>query len=179
MHRLIVGRTRSGKSALAKQLGSQLRIQGHEIFAFNPTGEPGYTRKDEYGCIAADWETPDPVAFHDACVARLAENAGRFFIIVDEAHEFFARSGAGDFLWVGTRGRHYGINIIAISQRGAAINPTFRGQCSTLYCFQCSLTDARFLSDEYGCVELQDAPTLPAGTCLKIENNTVTKLRVY
>ena len=163
----------SGKSALAKQLGSELRLAGYTVYAFNPTGERGYTRKDDYGCIAADFETSDPDEFADKCVEFYRTNKTKeLFLIIDEVHEFFSRAGC-EYLWIGTKGRHFGFNIIAITQAGQQINKTFRSQCGIVYLFKCSLSDAKFIADEQGAAELKDAPKLQPGFFYKTTINGV------
>lgn len=150
----------TGKSGLAKQIGSHLRLNGATVFAFNPTGERGYTRQDDFGCAAAEYESDNPDEFIAAVTAWLEEKPNEnLFVIVDEAHELFTRV-ASIHSWLGTKGRHYGITIIAITQRGAIISPTFRTQCSKIYVFACSGTDAKFLSDEYGRKEFISATHL-------------------
>lgn len=161
MHTLIIGRTGSGKSALAKQIGSELRRRKHEVIALNPTGERGYTRRDEFGCAAAEWETADPDEFMYEVERRISTSRKARVLIIDEAHEFFARAEAQDKNWIVTRGRHYGLTVIGITQRGANVNTTFRSQCDTLYLFRCSLTDAKFIADEYGNKSLADAVNMP------------------
>lgn len=162
MHTLIVGRTLYGKSAMAKQIGSDLRDRGYFVAAYNPTLEKGYTKLDDFGCAAADKEFANPDAFGDYVADDLRFKKGRKFVIVDEAHEFFTRAQCRH-LWIAQRGRHDGISIIGCSQRGAAIHPTFRAQCARLYLFGCSLTDAKFLADEFGAKELLDAPRMKPG----------------
>lgn len=181
MHTLIVGRSKTGKSALGKQIGSHLRIQDKYVLAFNPTGEAGYTVEDEFGCIAADWETSDP----DEFAAKVSEAMNAFikgegpqpYLIIDEAHEFFTRAGA-EYLWIGTRGRHYGSTIIAITQRGAQINPTFRGQCSRIFIFACSSLDAKFLADEMGKEEFRQATNLAPLEYYETDGFRVDKKRI-
>lgn len=163
----------SGKSALAKQLGSQLRLGGYTVYAFNPTGERGYTRKDDYGCIAADFESSDPDEFVKKCMEFYNKNKNReLFLLIDEAHEFFSRKDC-EYLWLGTKGRHLGFNIIAITQAGQQINKTFRSQCGIVYLFKCSLSDAKFMADEQGAYELKDAPRLERGYYYKTTINGV------
>ena len=160
MHTLIVGRSMSGKSAMAKTLGSQLRAQGHFVVAYNPTGEKGYTRRDEFGCAGADEEYDDPDKW-EARIIELAEknNEKAIFLIVDEAHEVFPTHGV-ERNWIATKGRHFGFNIIACTQRGAQVSPTLRSQCTRIYLFPCSLTDARFMADEFGNKKLSRANEL-------------------
>jgi len=144
-HILIVGRTLSGKSALAKQIGSRMRLSGAEILAWNPTLERGYAREDEYGCIAAEWETDNPEELIEEINKRYSKEKKPRFIIIDEAHEL-----PSDLNWLTTKGRHYGLTVIAVSQRGAALNATFRTQIGTWYVFKCSGLDLRMVEDETG-----------------------------
>lgn len=144
-HYLIIGRTLSGKSALAKQIGSQMRLQGAEVLAWNPTLERGYAREDDFGCIAAEWETDDPNELIAEIQERYNKEKKSRVIIIDEAHEL-----PSDLNWLTTKGRHYGLTIIAISQRGAALNATFRTQIGTWYVFKCSGLDMKMVEEETG-----------------------------
>lgn len=144
-HRLIIGRTQSGKSALAKQLGSRLRLSGAEVLAFNPTLERGYSREDDFGCIAAEYETDNIEELIDEIATRYNLEKKERFLIIDEAHEI-----PKEFSWLTTKGRHYGLNIMAVSQRGAALNPTFRTQIGIWYVFKCSGLDVSMVEDETG-----------------------------
>lgn len=144
-HYLIIGRTLSGKSALAKQIGSQMRLQGAEVLAWNPTMERGYAREDDFGCIAAEWETDDPHELIAEIQERYNKEKKSRVIIIDEAHEL-----PSDLNWLTTKGRHYGLTIIAISQRGAALNATFRTQIGTWYVFKCSGLDMKMVEEETG-----------------------------
>ena len=163
----------SGKSALAKQLGSELRLLGHTCFAFNPTGERGYTVKDDYGCIAADFESSNAEEFAEACEEYHRKHPDKeLILLIDEAHEFFSRSGC-KHLELGTKGRHKGFNIIAITQSGSQINKTFRGQCGIIYLFKCSLSDAKFMADEQGNAQLKNVSDLEHGYYYKSTINGV------
>lgn len=176
-HRIIIGRTGTGKSRLAKQIGSRLRLKGETVIAFNPTGEDGYTKEDFFGHIAAEWESWDDKAFCKK-LKELTKRKQKVFVIIDEAHEFFTRAGCEN-LWIGTRGRHFGINIIAITQQGQQINPTFRGQCAEIFLFACSRLDASFMSNEMGSRELENAVSLPVGTCYRLSGSTIEKIKVF
>lgn len=176
-HRLIIGRTGSGKSRLAKQIGSELRLKGESVIAFNPTGEDGYTREDVFGHVAAEWESWEDSKFVKR-LRELVKRKDRVFVIIDEAHEFFTRASCQN-LWIGTRGRHFGINIIAITQQGQQINPTFRGQCAEIFLFACSRLDSSFMSNEMGSRKLEDAVNLPPGVCYRLSGNDIEKLKVF
>lgn len=175
-HILIIGRTLSGKSALAKQIGSQLRIKGAEVLAYNPTLERGYAREDEYGCIAAEWETDNPQELIHEIVTRYEKEKKSRIIIIDEAHEL-----PPDMNWLTTKGRHYGLLIIAVSQRGAALNATFRTQIGTWYVFRCSGLDIKMVEDETG-VKISkgtDGANLSQFEYLKITINGVEKKNLF
>lgn len=144
-HSLIIGRTLSGKSALGKQIGSRLRLQGAEILAYNPTMENGYTRLDAFGCAAAEYETDDPDELVAEIKRRYEREKKTRILLLDEAHEL-----PPELNWLTTKGRHYGLTIIAMSQRGAALNATFRTQIGTWYVFRCSGLDMRMVEDETG-----------------------------
>lgn len=169
MHTLILGQSFTGKSALAKQLGTTLRSKGHMVIAFNPTLENGYTRKDAFDCIAADYETDNPDNLIREIHRLYAENTHKkIFVIIDEAHEFFTKGNCAHE-WVGTKGRHYGLHVIAITQRAALINTTFRAQCSTIYAFRSNKTDMEFVKDEFWHYKLTpDKLNLPDGEYIKI-----------
>lgn len=177
VHRLIVGKTLSGKSALAKQLGSELRLNGAVVIAFNPTKEKGYTVKDDYGCIAADFETYNPDVFMNMVLSERLKHANPIFLIIDEAHEFFTRAGCQN-LWLGTRGRHHGFNIIAITQRGQAINPTFRSQVGDTYIFNTSVKDAKFIADDIG-INYKDILDLDVGEFYHIRFKEIEKYSLF
>lgn len=175
-HSLIIGRTLSGKSALAKQIGSQLRLKGAEVLAYNPTLEKGYAREDEYGCIAAEYETDSPEELIDEIKTRYQKERKSRILLLDEAHEL-----PPDLNWLTTKGRHYGLTIIAISQRGAALNATFRTQIGTWYVFRCSGLDMKMVEDETGVkIPKDDAgAALRQFEYLKITINGVEKRKLF
>ena len=94
-HRLIIGRTGSGKSRFAKQLCSRLRLARETVIAFNPTGEDGYSREDVFGHIAAEWESWDDKEFVKK-LRGLVSKKDRVFVIIDEDHEFFHSSAVSE-----------------------------------------------------------------------------------
>lgn len=173
MHTLILGQSFTGKSALAKQLGTSLRAKGQIVVAFNPTKEAGYTIKDAFDCQAAQFETDNPELFVAELRRLYAQGHPKIFLIIDEAHEFFTKNG-GEYVWLGTKGRHYGFHIIAITQRAALINTTFRGQCSTFYIFRANRTDMEFIRDEFWHKDLtRDRLNLQNGAYIKVSGDGV------
>jgi hypothetical protein len=177
-HILIVGRSLSGKTGLAKALGSAMRRRGEEVLALNPTCERGFTRRDEFGNAAAEWETHDAELFSREVARRINAAQKRRWLIIDEAHEFFDRGNSPN-KWIGTRGRHNGLNLIVVTQRAAELNPTVRGQLGEVYLMACSLTDAAFLADLYGCKELAAATTLKPGEFYHRRGNELTKGAIF
>ena len=175
MHTLIIGQSFVGKSALGKQIGTCLRAKGQTVLAYNPTLEHGYTKKDSFDCQAAQFESDDPDKFV-AEIYRLRESGTKkIFLIIDEAHEFFTRADC-KYLWIGTKGRHYGLYVIAITQRAALISPTFRGQCSNIYIFRSNRTDMDFITNEFWYHELDKKNmNLPKGEFIKIGENGISR----
>lgn len=178
MHQLFVGRTRSGKSSLCKEICSELRLGGEEVLAYNPLGEKGWTRRDEYGRAGADWESADLDEFLAECERRGTKHPRRRFVAVDEAHELFTRADC-DAKWLATRGRHYGFNLLLVTQRCAELNVTARTQCLPIFVFQSSLTDAKLLADEFGRRELLDAPTLQKGEFYKVDDHGISRHKLF
>jgi DNA helicase HerA-like ATPase len=178
VHQLLIGRTRSGKSSLAKELCSELRIAGHEVLAFNPLAERGWTRRDEYGRAGAEWESDDALEFLVEVQVRILEKPKVRFLAIDEGHELFTR-GDCDAKWLATKGRHYGLNLIIVTQRGADMNVTARAQCLPVYVFQCSLTDAALLADEFGKPELKEAPTLRKGEFFRVDEDGIERRKLF
>lgn len=173
MHTLILGQSFTGKSALAKQLGTALRAQGQIVIAYNPTKEAGYTRKDTFECQAAQFETDNPQQFHDEIIRLYKNGNPKIFLIIDEAHSFFTKGDCA-YEWIGTQGRHHGLYVIAITQRAASINTTFRAQCSTIYAFRANRIDMEFLRDEFWHKNLdREKLNLPKGKYLKITEEGV------
>jgi len=179
MHSLIIGRTRTGKTSLALELGSEARLAGIEVLGFNPLAQAGFTRRNERGQVACDWETDDAEDFLDEVAIRCGDDPRMRFLIIDEAQDFFPRAGGAERLWLATQGRHDGLNLIIVTQRAVAIHPTVQAQCSTVYAFACSLKDAQFAANEFGAAELAAAPELPPGRFLKRTPDGLTRGRLW
>jgi len=171
-HDLTIGRTESGKSAFNKQRFSELRLKGAEVLAFNPTQETGYSIKDAYGCVAAEWEHHDPETFVNEVVRRIEKESKVRHLILDEAHLLPI-----EYSWLVTRGRHFGLNCHLISQRGASMNPAYRTQVATWYVFKCAGIDMKMVQDETG-VKIGEH-NLQQGEYLKIDIKGVEKNKVF
>ena len=64
-----------------------------------------------------------------------------------------------------TLGRKQGHSVRFITQRGAQLSPTVRGQCEELFLFRMATNDAQVLAREWVQPELEYAFQLPKGTC--------------
>ena len=183
-HLLILGQSLSGKSTLAKRLGKQILSTPHprpQVIAFNPTNEAGYARPDSYGVRGADIEFTDRDLFLKYLLEQAAKNPQPRVLLIDEAHEFFGHNDK-DTAWLGTRGRHYGFKIIAISQRLNTLSPTFRNQCSTIYSFYLARDDADTLTANYWtAIPNRDVFNLEAGEYVKIDCQArkLTKHKIF
>lgn len=178
MHTLILGQSFTGKSAKAKQLGTQLRAQGQTVIAFNPMREHGYTIKDAYGCLAAEFDANTPQKFM-AELNRIHPRlppGGKIYLIIDEAHKFFPHTQC-ETSWIGTEGRHHGLSVIAITQKATLVDPTFRSQCSVVYVFRAEFDDMEMIRKRYWQYNLKKEDLILAqGEYLRIHHSDgVTK----
>lgn len=179
MHSVIVGRTETGKTTLAKKLGRALVDRGQIVIAYNPLGDGAFTKPDEHGAVASRGEFVNVGDFmREAHRELLSSKAQPVFLIIDEATTFFEKVNC-DRAWLATRGRHHGVNLILICQHFTRLNPEVRGQCPVLYLFACGLTTASVCADEYGHKELAEAPQLKPGHYYRRDPNGLTKGRVF
>jgi hypothetical protein len=139
--------TQSGKTTLAKKLAQNIRNRGLGVLVLDP--------------IATEW--PANAVFRDfAEFMETARASRRCFLFVDEAGMNCGQNEK-DAYWLATIARHWGHSTIFISQRAIQIAKTMRDQCSYLYLFNCSASDAKTLSDEWNKPELQGAAALAQG----------------
>lgn len=84
-------------------------------------------------------------------------------IVIDEAAQEVGTHPPPEILWLATQSRHLGHSVYFISQRGQSISKTVRDQCTHLFLFACSLSDAKIFADEKGEI-LSNAHMLPRGS---------------
>lgn len=144
-HTDIVGTTGSGKSSLAKHLyrnapgfaiyvntGAESDVTGHTVdlargdtFDISLLSEHSRLNVIPVGEPEADMEL---MAEIQAGLFRLGENIphekGRFYVFVDEAHEYAPLSAAGDnpVVRMAKRGRRHNIRLFPISQAPADLS---------------------------------------------------------
>ena len=140
--------TESGKTTLAKQLAQEASKRGLGTIVLDPLADPEWR---------AHFQTRNAGEFLD--VVKRSKSCAVF---VDESGENVGRYDT-QMHWLATRGRHYGHICHFISQRGQQISKTVRDQCGRLYLFNCSLTDAKMLADEWNKEELREAHALAKG----------------
>lgn len=140
--------TESGKTTLAKLLIREFRRNDIKCVVLDPLFDPSFE---------ADFQTSDRDEF-----LRIVKGSRSLAIFVDEAGESVGRYDS-EMHWLATRGRHYGHSCYFLTQRGMQIAKTVRDQCSYLYLFACSRTDAKTLADEYNKPMLELANILDKG----------------
>lgn len=157
--------TESGKTSLARLLAARLKKRGYGVIVLDPINDPNWQ---------ADAVFTDFDAFMNA-----AYQSRSCFLFIDEAGMNCSTWDLHAY-WLATQARHWGHSSIFICQRAQQLAKTMRDQCSYLYLFNCSRTDAKLLSDEFNKPELINANTLPRGTCFYVPRfGNVSKLEVF
>jgi hypothetical protein len=148
MHVLILGITETGKTTLAFRLASSYREQGVNVLVLDPD------RRREWG---ATFITDDPDEF-----LRIAKLNTKCALFVDESGVMIGRY-SGAMQWLATNARKWGHKAHFIAQRATQLDPLIRTQCTVLYLFRQSPTDAKILSNDFVVSGLEDAAELPKG----------------
>ena len=151
-HRLIVGGTMTGKTTLAKQLVTEAATRGLIATVHDP--------------LMSDWPG-GAIVLHDAdeyyavLLARIKAGQ-RQLNVCDEADLVYSHAER-DRYWVATRGRHYGLENIFITQRPQMLAPTIRTQCTELFCFRVAESDAALLSQDFSDTRIKSVSELQQG----------------
>lgn len=141
-HTLIVGRTMTGKTTLARHLTGIIRHH-RPILIYDPLSTPGVNTGGWWGRVCSDW----------------ADFSLRFWgsrgcaVYIDEALQVW-RDDPDDATRMMIQGRHRtsnrgGHTITLIAQRHIGLAPVARDQCSRLYGFRVGAGDARQLAEDY------------------------------
>jgi len=127
---LIVGRTRSGKTTLAKMLASRVK---KKVVVFDPYLSGGWPHR------AIVYDNLEDV------IAEIKKADESKLIIIDEAASFLER----DMSWMGYLGRHYGCSFIFIAQGYKAIPPPFREACDTVFVFMLNTRQVDMICEDW------------------------------
>lgn len=171
-HKLIVGGTETGKSTLARSMEADAFKRGIVPVIYDPTLNPAWK---------SELVTDDEYEFFFMLNAQF-EKGGSILAIVDEADTIMSMSHRHNW-WLFMRGRHYGIEAIAITQRPTNIAPSVRGNTSELFAFRIPKSDALALADDFAADGINKAAELAQGEFLraywKDRKKVVDKHRVF
>lgn len=155
-HRLVVGSTMTGKTTVARTLAAEAVRRGVAVTVYDP--------------LNSDWHTDNVYTCEEeffSAASSLANSGAKQLAIIDEA-DTVLNAGNRQRLWIATRGRHYGIELVLITQRPTLIVPTARNMCGELYAFRVSSSDAALLAQDFADDRIKDrAPALSQGQFLR------------
>lgn len=110
---------------------------------------------------------------------KLARENKNLTLFIDESGEYCGQY-AKEMWWLATQARHWGHQSVFIAQRANMVAKNIRDNCSKLFCFRISPSDAKLLSDDFCFQEILDAPALAQGDFIYIERYGVpSKLSVF
>jgi predicted AAA+ superfamily ATPase len=147
-HSLILGMTESGKTTLAKQLAAKYKKAGINVLVLDPLNDPTW---------CADFQTTDPDEF-----LSILWQSRKCAVFIDEAGESAGRYDKA-MIKTATKGRHWGHNVHYLTQRGALLSTTIRGQCSQLFLFLSGKNDGKLHAEEWAKDELKNCNNLNRG----------------
>lgn len=156
-HKLIVGTTESGKSTLARAMVEGAARKGIAVIVYDPTLNPAWK---------ADFVTADEYEFFSAIHEAHRSDITRICAVVDEADTIMSMAHRHNW-WLFSRGRHFGIEAIGITQRPTMVAPSVRGMPSDIYAFLIPRSDARLLAEDCAAPDLEQACELSQGEFLR------------
>ena len=142
----------SGKTTLARRLAALHKAAGRRVVVLDELMDPAW--KTEGG---ADFLTDNPEEFREI----FWTNRNLTFFI-DEAGESVGRYDKSMSM-TATRGRHWGHVGHYIAQRASMLAKNVRAQCSEVYAFASTDTDAKVMAEEYLQPALLEASRLEQG----------------
>lgn len=134
LHSLIFGCTLSGKSTLAKVMAKGFRERGVCVAVLDPLKDRNWD---------ADFVTENPDQF-----LHYAKRSHSHQLFVDEGATAIGRYNA-QYQWLTTTARHHGHCATIICNRPQQLDKTLRDQCTTVYVFACSKSDAAIFADDF------------------------------
>ncbi|MCW5728147.1 hypothetical protein [Parvibaculum sp.] len=202
---LVVGRRGSGKSTLTKGL---LKDRP-KVLVFDPQAEYGgrgwvrcETRIEILRAMRKRWATGFKIAYvpdagneaeelHAVSLLCLSANAPyndyadprKLTLVVEEANlSIPSRQLPGDLNGIQrviNQGRHFGIEVIAVTQRPAMVSINFRGNVATSYVFPLAEEDDRdAMVKKMGKAWREPLRVLPNHSCLMHRDGHVTPMKV-
>lgn len=155
----------SGKTTVAKKLAQTAKASDRGVLVFDPIRDPTW---------GADFVTDKMSEF--LRIAKMNKNCTLF---IDEAATACGNHDRESH-WLATQARHWGHQSVFISQRPAQVAKNIRDNCSKLFCFRISPSDAKIYADEWCYQEILNAPDLPQGECLYLPRfGQATKMTVF
>lgn len=166
-HCLIVGRTESGKTSLAKRLAQGYSKRDVPLIILDPMLDPEWPDGEH------DFKTDNPNAFLE-CFWKSAGAA----VFIDEAAKYCSLH-AREFHETAQRGRHQGHNVHYITQRAKSLAPDVRTNVQRLYVFGCTPEDAKILYQDWAKPELLEAANLKQGEFIECNYNDAKKYVLF
>ena len=145
----IFGSTGCGKSTLARSLCRKLGEVERDVYVLDPMSN------------FSDWDGAVEISISPDDFDLLAIGLSNATLFIDEADIYFNERDENFRERIGLlqRGRHRGLQIVAISQRPTALPPIARGQLQKIFAFRLSKKDTQMLADNFGlAVEHLDTP---------------------
>jgi DNA helicase HerA-like ATPase len=154
-HTLIIGKTGSGKTTLAKKIVEKAHKRGVNKLILDPT-----PARHEWPHDDKDFITNDPDEFLQVVFANT-----RCLGIVDEAGSMIGRFGK-EKNNLATMSRHYGHSMIFITQDVKSIDNIVREQMQDIIVFRVGKKRADELAEDFADDDLKQASTLQKGEFL-------------
>lgn len=156
MHVLTVGNSFTGKSWLNKRIATEQAARGDNIIVFDPLSSGGWPES------AVKFSSPEKFIAH----VKKAQSA---HVFIDEAKVLWDSGAklakeADKTLY---NRRHQGLLVYLIAQRTMMVPPNARNQCSRVFAFRQTKTDADILAAEFNEV-LQNVRQMPDGEFIAV-----------
>lgn len=148
MHTLVIGRTGSGKSHLARKLAKESSKHKRRVILYDPLG-------NAFPCDRRTASGPE--------LLEILKAERDCSVFVDEAPTICTNLGIHrQFEWLATMSRHMGHRVYFLAQDATQLAPIYRRNCTHLYLFSVAPASADLLAKEFGDEALAKAATLRA-----------------
>lgn len=134
MHTLILGRTESGKTTLAKAIVQQTERMGVTAIVLDP--------------LATHWGEQSKLVRSIDDLIKEAVNSQRKLLVVDESTMSLDKFDSSQ-QWLTKTSRHAGHSALIIAHSITDIAPGLRSQCTQVFILGCTRPDAQFLANVY------------------------------